>query len=335
MTGAGVVILDVDGVILDERPYWDVALATALAERDLRIGDESTLNSLCRIAYEELAMQRLCKKRGCNSNWDLAATLAVSLTDEIGHRISRSNDPTAMRDSLTAWAQRISDRWEQYGQTNGQGDRFNGDPLLGFGIDREGAFFRRCAERFQAQLAALDRDDVYDSVPCAPREPETALRDAIERLVSGGFEVRILTGRFRRETEIPLRRLNLLDLIGARQIFGHDQIVQSQQRLGQTGLGKPHWFGAALALFGHEVAAQILDGGDAPGFNGRCVYVGDGMADFLLTENCRPVGINLQYVHVRSGITERDEERQIVSSPQTIAIVDRLSSVPDVLGIAP
>ena len=335
MTRAGVIILDVDGVILDERPYWDVAMTVALREYGVDIGDASSENALFQIAFSELRMQRLCKRRGCNSNWDLAAALTASLDDETARGLSQARTTDERRAALTAWSKRVEELWNKHHEGNGQSRSNSGDPIMGFGIDREGPLLDQCAKRFQEKLATLDHDFMNDGAPCSPCEPAADIRIAIERFVNAGYDVRIFTGRTIGETTVPLQQLNLTDLIPTEGIIGYDQIAESQRQLNRTGLGKPHWFGAALATLGPDIAADLLNGSAAPSIDGRCVYVGDGMADFLTIESSRTVGLEIEYVHVRSGITDENEESRIIASPQTVAIVNKLSCAPDVLGISP
>ena len=75
------VILDADGVFLNERPYWDSALAAALAVGCVSPPTDDDWREFTTVAFERLGLQRVTKRRGCNSNFDLAAVLALALCD--------------------------------------------------------------------------------------------------------------------------------------------------------------------------------------------------------------------------------------------------------------
>ena len=79
-------ILDADGVFLDERPYWNAALGTAFTVSGLRSRLGGQWDRFTDIAFAQLGMQRLTKNRGCNSNWDLAVVLTEALQASSVHK---------------------------------------------------------------------------------------------------------------------------------------------------------------------------------------------------------------------------------------------------------
>lgn len=325
MRRAGVIILDADGVLLDERPYWRIAMQTALSVGGASVADFDW-TALCAVAFDALAMQRLCKRRGCNSNWDLAAVLAAGVDDALLRELRAPTPPDDLRPVLADWSRRVEDKWA--------GDQIaHGDPLAGFGIDRDGAFFRTVSGRFQRLLDDCDSEGVYDGSPCAVREPVAALRAVLRQLMEAGFDLRIYTGRTRPEIDTPLERLGFTEFFDREGIVAHEDIVAAQERLSCTGLGKPHWFGVVLAALGETVADTLQRGGDPPNCTDRRIYVGDAMADFLAVQGSCAVGVELDYVHVRSGATDAAQERYIAGRLRTTAVVDRLSEVPVRLGL--
>jgi hypothetical protein len=135
--------------------------------------------------------------------------------------------------------------------------------------------------------------------------------------------LRVCTGRHRAEIEAPIRSLRLEPYLLPSEITSADETDRAESLSGQGSLGKPHWFAPACATVGFQEALGALE--NRSGLSGVAGYVGDAWADFAAVEACRDLGLDLTYVHVRSGVTSRDQERIIAESKATLAVITRLA----------
>lgn len=310
------IILDADGVFLTERPYWETALATALCANGIDAPLGSDWRWLTDVAFEKLSLHRVTKQRGCNSNWDLAAVLTVSLREPA--ICSELADLLARRD----WANAIA---RLAAASNGLWTRDgDGDPLIGFGVDRFGDDYVRVQQLFQRVLTQCDAFNAPgDQSFCGGVQ---AVRTALTTLRSAGFDLTVCTGRGKSELLAPLAAFDMVGCFNNDRFVTADEVTRAERKTGAGSLGKPHWFPAVCAAIGFDAGcAAILAGRVAKDANGRVVYVGDGIADFKCAAGARSVGLDLQYIHVRSGVTDREQEHVIADESFTIAVVDSLT----------
>ena len=327
-------ILDADGVFLDERPYWDAALAAAFAINGLESYVDGQWTLLTDVAFVQLGLQRLTKRRGCNSNWDLAAVLSKALANaSVQRQIAESLDKRDYEDALQTVARRAELLWD-----DGEGDDRESnsaergrDPLLRFGIDRRNAEFSDVRTMFQRALNDGLRPG-QDTLKPRLLETRETTRSAFAACRALGYELWVCTGRSRNEIVAPIVELRLEAELSPERIVSHDEIVAVERRTGVAFLGKPHWFPPACAAVGIEEAVALLEGKRPAPDAASCVYVGDALADFQSAAGCRVVGIPMEYVHVRSKATVEVDERLIASCSGTRAVIHRLSELPVCLG---
>jgi phosphoglycolate phosphatase-like HAD superfamily hydrolase len=309
------VILDADGVFLAERPYWNAALGTALEANGLVAQVAGRWDTLADRAFGPVGLQRVTKGAGCNSNWDLAAVLVRALDDRRWRDLveelleSRDREIEAMQ-ALRLAAARLLD-----GESNG------GDPLLRFGINRGSPFFAEVVDLFQKVLHG-DAGLGWTFERWQLREPWERTGRALGDLRDVGHVLRVCTGRNRAEIELPIRKLGLEAYLPLSEITSADDIDRAEALSDRGALGKPHWFGPACAAVGFEVALEALSGSRR--LSGAGVYVGDAWADFCAVSSCRALGLDLAFVHVRSGTTTVDQERAIAESDGTLGAVSSL-----------
>jgi phosphoglycolate phosphatase-like HAD superfamily hydrolase len=308
-------ILDADGVFLSERPYWNAALGTAIQSAGLAELVDGRWDRLADVAFGPAALQRVTKVAGCNSNWDLAAVLVRALevphwrTSLAGLLAHAGRELEAMRSLARAGRCLLRPRSEL------------DDPLEAFDIERRSAFYREVADRFQRVLngkAGLDWS--FDRWQL--REPAGRTRRALEDLREAGYVLRVCTGRDHFETVAPIRLLDLEDLLPAEGITCADDVDRAEKVTGEPGLGKPHWFPVACAAAGFDRAVGALRG--ERDLRGSGLYAGDAWADYVAVRGCRERGLEIGYVHVRSGVTTPEQERIIAADPATLGVVSSL-----------
>ena len=319
-------ILDADGVFLSERPYFNSALGTALAANDLINRVAGRWDLLADLAFGPVGLQRVTKGVGCNSNWDLAAVLVRALEDESWR---------AVLDEILA-AEGCEFEALQALRVSALGlfrpDLDASDPLERFGISRTEPFFEDVIDLFQQVLndrAGLD----WRFETCQLKEPAEKITRALGQLRAAGHVLRVCTGRGREETEIPIRTLGLEGLLSFTEITCADEVARAETVTGMNALGKPHWFAPACATVGFEAALDVLSNDRELVGNG--VYAGDAWSDFRAVQACRARGLGLTYVHVRSGVTTREQEQVIGNDAATLAVVSSLSEMVPLLTETP
>ena len=323
-------ILDADGVFMNERPYWNAALATALEASDLAPLAAGRWDALADYAFGPLGLQRVTKGRGCNSNWDLAAVLVRAL-EEPDRRGAVREMLAAGReyDAMQALGHAGNAVWERAGAAVSRSDA-SADPLERFGIDRKGEPFAAVVRRYQRVMHHESEIDWRFERWQLKEERDRTLR-ALEAFGRHGWTLRVCTGRHRREIEEPIFHLEIDAFFPSDSITSADEVDRAETLAGLGPLGKPHWFTPACAALGFETALRALSNGTTMPRVAGAVYVGDAWADYAATEACRAKGLDLAYIHTRSGVTCHEQERTIAESPATLAVVDRLEQVVAVL----
>ena len=317
-----ILVLDADGVFLSERPYWNAALGAALDLAGLSGQVAGAWDDLADAAFGPVGLQRLTKFRGCNSNWDLAAVLFRTL-EKAG---TKQKIGSLLQDRH--WIDAMSEL-ARVGETIWNGAD-PADPLMAAGIDRNGRFYAAVVDRFQKVLFG-DAGLGWTFRRWRLRGDRERTEDAFRRLDAAQWDLRVCTGRHRNEIEAPIRELNLDGWLSPFAITCADDNDRAQQASGVPSLGKPHWFPPACAVLGYEQALSALTAGRLPGVGGTVRYAGDAWADFQAVLGCRELGLDLGYVHVRSGVTSPEQESVIGQAPGTLGVVDRFEQILEVL----
>ena len=305
-------------MFLGERPYWNAALGTALQANGIAESVCGRWDRLADLAFGPVGLQRVTKGAGCNSNWDLAAVLVRALEDEawrgvVNEMLAAEDREIEAMQTLRVAAARLL-----------QSEVDVRDPLNRFGIDRHSAFFDGVVDRFQAVLES-DASLSWSFERWQLKEPWKQTTRTLGELQDAGYTLRVCTGRHRPEIEAPIRALRLEPYLLPTEITSADETDRAESLTGRGSLGKPHWFAPACATVGFEQALGALDRRNR--LSGEAVYAGDAWADFIAVEACRDLGLQMDYVHVRSGVTTRDQERIIAGSATTLAVVDRLADL--------
>lgn len=318
-------ILDADGVFLDERPYWNAALATALIESGRSFASADAWDALADAAFGDAGLQRAAKRRGCNSNHDLAAVLARALDDPSA---AAAFDAMLAAGRLSRAAAVLDAACAALGVSADAPAR---DPLASFGIDRGGEFFSRIVLRFQRVLRdaepglswSFEREALRQTV-----DETVAVLDAARR---GGWTLRVCTGRPRGEIDPPIRRLGLGAWLAPACVTSADEVHRGESARPGQSLGKPHPFPVWCALAGFEAALAWLDGRPAAAAP-VAVYVGDSLADALAVRRARAPGLEVSYVHVRSDAADDALLDDIERDRGTVGVVDTLSGLLPLIG---
>jgi len=310
------IILDADGVFLTERPYWDTALRAALEANGIDAPSDLDWRQLTDVAFGELDLQRVTKRRGCNSNWDLAAVLtealgAPAVRTDVVELLEQRKWPSAIERLSDA----SNDLWSRDGES---------DPLAGFGVNRYGELYIAVQRAFQSMLT---QSDAFT----APGDHSfcgfvRVVRAALAALGNAGFDLAVCTGRNRSELLAPLAAFNMVGCFNGQRIVTSDEVTRAERRINSGSLGKPHWFPAACAAVGFDAGcAAVVTNRLVRGADSQIVYVGDGIADFKCVAGAQSIGLDMRYIHVRSGVTDPKQERVIAEAPTTIAVVDSLT----------
>jgi phosphoglycolate phosphatase-like HAD superfamily hydrolase len=316
-------------VFLNERPYWIAAIRTALTVGGVALTSEDDRQAVVEAAIDEIGLHRVTKRRGCNSNWDLAVVLTSALrsvptSDCVSSLLVRNR----WREAAQAWHMAADRLWKRDRDDQPE-DGPNVDPLEGFGLMRNGPEFERVRSAFQEEL--FHGKAGVSVQPIALRGDAYAVKGALSNLRRSGFALAVCTGRVRTELAAPMDEFELTPFFETDRLITADDVADAERALATAGLGKPHWFPLACAALGADRARQaVVSGscGDVPWH--RIVYVGDGLADFQAATRAERPGLPLEYVHVRSGVTDDAEERVIADAECTLGVVDGLA---DVIGV--
>ena len=323
------IILDADGVFFAERPYWNAALATAFGMSGLSASVNGGWQKLTDDAFTLLDLQTVTKYRGCNSNWDLASVLAKALEcrsvcGAVQSHIEAKRTTKAVETLYGAAQSLWSDARIKPARRNGKPNV--SDPLNGFGISRTDKHFRDTVNWFQCTLNGPDYPDLcFDRSTLKESYPATSR--AFAQFQAAGYEIRVCTGRHHAEIDEPVARAGLRTFLPASVITSADEVDKAQALTQKPSLGKPHWFAPTCAAIGFYTALACLKGKPLPTITERLVYVGDALADYRAVAACNEIGLKMNYVHIRSGITSPEQEEEIADARQTLGIVNRLEEI--------
>jgi len=320
------IVLDADGVFMNEMTYWRTALAAALTLADITVPDAATWHRLDQACLHTARLQRITKSRACNSNWDLAAVMAEALTrDDTRRDVIRQLSAGNEDQAAAQLAQGMERLWTS--PVPGQ------PPLSGFGIDRDGPRFHEVRQRFEDIL--YHRLDVGWSFPRHELLPPAEVtRGALARLHEAGLTLTVCTSRGRDETQQPIRTLGLAGWLNTARMATYDDVQRAQDATGCKPLGKPHWFPLTSAVLGYDTAERaVRSNARTLPVNGcgPVVFVGDASADFECALAAHDRGLPVTYIHIDSGISRPETLAAIRDSSITAALVPDLSAAADVI----
>jgi phosphoglycolate phosphatase-like HAD superfamily hydrolase len=319
------IILDADGVFMNEMTYWRTALVVALDCAALPVTEPATWSALDRACLQAACLQRITKSRGCNSNWDLAAVMAAVLTDDAQRPAARAE---LAAEDFAAFAHRLAKTMEARWHTPPAGAH----PLAGFGIDRESDWFLGIRDRFQD--VHYRRRTVHWEYPRNELIPPAGQTRAALADLTRAASLTVCTSRHRDEMQRAIDEFALAEYFDLARMVTYDEALRAQQETERTALGKPHWFPLAAAALGYADAVAALRDPQArltPVNGARYAYVGDTSADFDAARGCHQRGLPIAYIHVDSGITRAETLAEITAHPVTCGRVPHLSAAVQLL----
>ncbi len=303
-------ILDADGVFMDEMPYWNTALVTMMLRFDLECADAEEWAELSQTCLSEFRVQAITKGRGCNSNWDLTAVMIRAADD--GACLAGLGEGLRLGDFdlfATSLAEGMERQWRATEAS---------DPLEQFGIERDGDFFKQVIAEFQQVFERAVEVD-WDFTRQLPVLPEAELQALFSRLKDCGFILGVCTSRAESEIVKPMTQLGVLDFFDRQRIATYDQVVRAESCTGKKAMGKPHSFPLLCAVMGFDAALQVCENETRPPDDEQCdvVYVGDAPADFEAAHRARDLGLRVSYVHIDSGLAPQLDRDGIADSDMT------------------
>lgn len=323
---APLVVLDADGVFMNEMTYWRTALAAAFTLADFAIADAATWERLDRAFLQRARLQRITKSRACNSNWDLAAVMAGALAAPATQAAVRAylaaGEDDAAAETLGAAMDRM---W-----TSAVPDA---PPISGFGIDRKGAEFAAARQRFQ-DILYLRRDIGWSYPRHELLPPVEKTKGALARMRDAGLTLTVCTSRQRDETATPIETLGLAEFFDEERMATHDEVRRAQDATGCQPLGKPHWFPLAAAVLGYAVAVEAVqrDAAELPVENcGPVIYIGDASADFETVSGAAQRGLPVRYIHIDSGVSTSATLDAVRAAPVTLGVVPHLADAAEIV----
>ncbi len=308
-------ILDADGVFMDEVPYWNAALATMMYRFDLECADADAWAELSRTCLVEFRVQAITKGRGCNSNWDLTAVMIRAADD--GACLAGLGEGLRLGDFdlfATSLVEGMERQWRQSDSA---------DPLGQFGIERDSDFFKQAVAEFQ-EVFERNVDIDWDFDRQVPVLPVADLNALFTRLKDCGYMLGICTSRAESEIVEPLAQFGLLDCFERDHIATYDHSVKAESHTGKKAMGKPHPFPLLCAVVGFDAAIQMCDG-ESGQLAGDVVYVGDAPADFKAASRSRDLGLSVSYVHIDSRLAPLADRDIIANSDMTKLVAPTLA----------
>jgi phosphoglycolate phosphatase-like HAD superfamily hydrolase len=297
---APLLVLDADGVFLDETPYWQAALVAALRRGGLQ------LPAAAERAFVATALatglQRTTKQRGCNSNWDLAVVLATVIQRGAAAAALRKQRWPAACAELAAAVSALA------------GPAAAADPLGRFGLHRDDP---RTIDTAAACEAALIEVVARDGWRCLG-EP-SAMRATLAALRGAGHRLGICSGRGRDDLFAALRATGLQAAFDADAIIDVDRIADAAAVAGTECRPKPHAFPLLAAALGVDDALAMLRGQQRP-VPARVIYAGDGRADVETAAAARCAGLPVQYAHLVSPASDADTMAAAAAAPWCLGV---------------
>lgn len=307
MVERGPLVLDADGVFLDERPYWDAAIAVALAAAGIErtAGQHAAVTA---IACDRVGLPQVAKERGCNSNWDLAAVLVRALADAA---VTASLRAGRFEAAVVAWATAARAL---------RGEPLAADPLARFGLMRDAAY-DSIAERCEQELSRCVARSGWPTLG-----PAAAMRTTLAALRAAGWQLGVCTGRGAEDLDAALQQNGLVDAIAGGPRCDADLVDEARQRFGVWCTGKPGPFPLLAAVLGAPAAAAVLRLDARDGWPAGVVYVGDSRADFAMAQAVQALGFPLRYAHVASPATDAGTLAALASDASVFGVFPSLAA---------
>lgn len=272
-------ILDMDGVMTSEQRYWDAAALTVyeMLYSDEYFGDsaidfkkvsDNTLSIRKEVFFDDELITVL-KKKGVNSNWDLAyVTLAFSL-------IYGKN---MVLEKAKAMGEDVLYEYEKIAQLLSQ--KLSKDI---FCTSRSGEFWKAIHKCFQDWYLGNDKKEGL--VFCEePLFKTSKMESLLQELSLSGKRLCIGTGRPKDEIIIPLKKWNVIKYFDENAIITFDDVIKAEKEQGKT-LTKPHPYVFLKALYGSDYPDEKILCADYDKDKIKStLVVGDAGADILAAQ---------------------------------------------------
>lgn len=257
----GVLLFDLDGVLLSEQPYLDAAALTIAAHAP-KWAAESHAKQVVRSRLDVLRLRTrylpaeviaLLRARSLNSNWDKAFACILAL-------YSRTDKCTDC-DDLAAWMITTLERVTGAGPEFLRQLQINAVQAPSFS-DVQNSF-----QRFFLGSESADSDLLR--VGLSASEPllqdSLTLHKLLKELQMAGWQLGIGTGRPRAEAQRPLQAAGLWSYFQADRICTFDEVQQAEREQGLPfgALAKPHPYTYASRVVGVK-GTHVWVIGDSP-----------------------------------------------------------------------
>lgn len=272
-------ILDMDGVITSEQRYWDAAALTVyemLHSKKYFGKDDIDYKSLFQnrtqirstVFFDDNIITVL-KKKGINSNWDLAyVTLSLALIYGNDTILQEAED---MSDNTLNEYQKIS---------KALAEKLSCDVSY---TARSGGFWKSIHNCFQEWYLGNDEKEglVFLEEPLLSVD---SLELLLQELFVSGKRLCIGTGRPQDEILIPLEKWGFKEYFDQNGIITFDEVVNVESKMGKT-VTKPHPYVFLKALFGSDYSDDRILSEDYDNFRIKtALVIGDAGADILAAQ---------------------------------------------------
>ena len=314
MTPIRLIIFDLDGVITDEKPYWDSAKEAVI---EILRGSEFSAPAIPPDSLPQSLIYWL-KNRAINNNWDVAFVAACMVL----YSFSTGNPKLASMEFMA------------------RGVNLAGLPLLQYAGAKLAASAAGAKERYEYggalsrlchQLCQQIHDRRIESgegrhMGVLPAAELRRILAELHRVYDGRLGV--ATGRLRTEAIGALETLGLVEYFEPRCIVTFDDIIDAEASMSRAGkpvsLGKPHPF-ALLKVISPDVPIETLAAAEQPA---RChedvVFIGDTPSDVYAANAAR-----VHSICVTGAVRDRNARQERISQLRAAGCRWLLDSVAD------
>ena len=312
-------IFDMDGVVTSEQKYWDSAAMTVyeMLHSNKYFGSEEFDASKAQRESAKIrkdfffddALITVLKKKGVNSNWDLAyVTLAFCLIygkENIFDAAKKLNDN--ILDEYNVIAEKLSQKLgkeKEYGQRNG-------------------VFWTQVHDCFQEWYLGTEQKQGF-----VFREEPLLELENLQKLLSGlhkeGKRLCIATGRPDNELVIHLEKWDIKRYFDPNAIITFDYVVKAEERIKGESFTKPHPYMFLKALYGADYEDEKIVKGDYDKEKIKStLVVGDAGADILAAK-----AMGADFCAVLTGVSGK-EAKEYFENQNSEYIFDSVLNLAD------
>jgi len=349
VTTIDTIIFDMDGVITTEEKYWACARLTLweLVTQTLHLAGafgDAVNDSVEREAVAPDDLIYALKSRAINSNWDVAYVLsciymaalpgvtvfsALEIPDLLEAIADTAVGPSEWPQALSyflAKTRGVKGRVliQEAGNRLQRAIELDSEGLL----DVEGPLWWYLHDRFQRWYSGEAMQELgVPPLSDGTVIPDEQIKSTLSKLQEEGYILGAATGRPLDELNHALDGLGLLDFFDQSRLSTFDIVRQAEQKLGMTGLQKPHPLSLLRAVYPRADLRVLVDEEFQKIRRDNVVVVGDSTTDVMMAKSagCRVVGV---LTGVR-GEAAREERHQLLVHSGCEAILDDVTQLPD------